>query len=304
MKKAELALREDIIARCREMNSSGINQGTSGNISVRFEDRMLISPSATPYDQMTPEMIASVGLEDTSGRYEGPLKPSTEWRFHQKLLRGRPDAGAVVHAHPTYCTTLAIARKEIPSCHYMIAAFGGNNVRCAGYATFGSEELSELAIDAMTDRTACLLANHGMIAIGETLAKAMWRAIELETIAKQYYLSLAIGGPVLLSDAAIDDTHRGFAGYGLQDDADAEKPKPKRRAPKKPAAKTAAAGKPAAKASATKKPAAKTAAASKPATRTTAAKKPATKSAAAKKPAAKKPAAKTAAAKKPPASKK
>lgn len=304
MKKAELALREDIIARCREMNSSGINQGTSGNISVRFEDRMLISPSATPYDQMTPEMIASVGLEDTSGRYEGPLKPSTEWRFHQKLLRGRPDAGAVVHAHPTYCTTLAIARKEIPSCHYMIAAFGGNNVRCAGYATFGSEELSELAIDAMADRTACLLANHGMIAIGETLAKAMWRAIELETIAKQYYLSLAIGGPVLLSDAAIDDTHRGFAGYGLQDDADAEKPKPKPRAPKKPAAKTAAAGKPAAKASATKKPAAKTAAASKPATRTTASKKPATKSAAARKPAAKKPAAKTAAAKKPPASKK
>lgn len=287
MKKAELALREDIIARCREMNSSGINQGTSGNISVRYEDRMLISPSATPYDQMTPDMIASVGLEDTSGRYEGPLKPSTEWRFHQKLLRGRPDAGAVVHAHPTYCTTLAIARKEIPSCHYMIAAFGGNNVRCAGYATFGSEELSELAIDAMTGRTACLLANHGMIAIGETLAKAMWRAIELETIAKQYYLSLAIGGPVLLSDAAIDDTHRGFAGYGLQDDAGKETPKPKRRAAKKPAAKTAAAKKPAAKAEAAKKPAAKATAAAKPAAKTAAARKPAAKAAAARKPAAK-----------------
>ncbi|WP_298819648.1 class II aldolase/adducin family protein [uncultured Roseibium sp.] len=237
MKKAELALREEIIARCKEMNSSGINQGTSGNISVRFEDRMLISPSATPYDQMTPDMIASVGLDDTSGRYEGPLKPSTEWRFHQKLLHGRPDAGAVVHAHPTYCTTLAIARKEIPSCHYMVAAFGGNNVRCAGYATFGSEELSELAIEAMTDRTACLLANHGMIAIGENLAKAMWRAIELETIAKQYYLSLVIGGPVLLSDAAIDDTHRGFAGYGLQDSEADKKPKPRRRAPKKTPAK-------------------------------------------------------------------
>ncbi|WFE90601.1 class II aldolase/adducin family protein [Roseibium porphyridii] len=237
MKKAELALREEIIARCKEMNASGINQGTSGNISVRFEDRMLISPSATPYDQMTPDMIASVGLDDTSGAYEGPLKPSTEWRFHQKLLRGRPDAGAVVHAHPTYCTTLAIARKEIPSCHYMVAAFGGNNVRCAGYATFGSEELSELAIEAMTDRTACLLANHGMIAIGENLAKAMWRAIELETIAKQYYLSLVIGGPVLLSDAAIDDTHRGFAGYGLQDSEADKKPKPRRRAPKKTPAK-------------------------------------------------------------------
>nr|WP_319383628.1 class II aldolase/adducin family protein [uncultured Roseibium sp.] len=288
MKKAELALREDIIARCREMNSSGINQGTSGNISVRYEDRMLISPSATPYDQMTPDMIASVGLEDTSGRYEGPLKPSTEWRFHQKLLRGRPDAGAVVHAHPTYCTTLAIARKEIPSCHYMIAAFGGNNVRCAGYATFGSEDLSELAIDAMTDRTACLLANHGMIAIGETLAKAMWRAIELETIAKQYYLSLAIGGPVLLSDAAIDDTHRGFAGYGLQDDAGKVTPKPKRRAAKKPAAKTAAAKKPAAKAAAAAKPAAKTAAARKPAAKAAAARKPAAKAAATRKPSARK----------------
>ncbi|EFO32029.1 L-fuculose-1-phosphate aldolase [Roseibium sp. TrichSKD4] len=217
MNKDELALREEIVARCREMNSSGINQGTSGNISVRFEDRMLISPSATPYDQMTPEMVSSVGLEDTSVACEGPLKPSTEWRFHQKLLRDRPDAGAVVHAHPTYCTTLAIARKDIPSCHYMIAAFGGTSVRCAGYATFGTEELSVLAIEAMQDRTACLLANHGMIAIGENLAKAMWRAIELETIAKQYYLSLQIGGPTILSDEEIEDTMKGFSGYGLQD---------------------------------------------------------------------------------------
>lgn len=224
MKQAEKKLRSEIVARCREMNSSGINQGTSGNVSARFEGRMLISPSATPYDDMTPEMIASVALDDDSGAFKGPLKPSTEWRFHQKLLRGREDAAAVVHAHPTYCTTLAIARKEIPACHYMIAAFGGNTVRCAGYATFGSAELSELTIDAMKDRTACLLANHGMVTIGESLAKAMWRAIELETIAKQYYLSLAIGGPVLLSDAAIDDTHRGFSGYGLQDDAGKKKP--------------------------------------------------------------------------------
>ena len=132
MKKAEMALRKEIVARCREMNASGINQGTSGNISVRYRDKMLISPSATPYDEMTPEMIASVALNDNSGAFEGPLKPSTEWRFHQKLLRDRLDAEAVVHAHPTYCTTLAIARREIPSCHYMIAAFGGNNVRLRG----------------------------------------------------------------------------------------------------------------------------------------------------------------------------
>jgi len=146
-----------------------------------------------------------------------PLKPSTEWRFHHRLLRQRSDAMAVVHAHSPYCTTLAIARREIPACHYMIAAFGGTNVRCAGYATFGTAALSDLAIEAMQDRTACLLANHGMIAIGDSLPKAMWRAIELETIAKQYYLSLAIGGPVLLDDAAIADTLNGFAGYGVQE---------------------------------------------------------------------------------------
>lgn len=223
MNDAERALREEVVARCREMNSSGINQGTSGNISARFEDRMLISPSAIPYDALEPEMIASIPLDDWSGVWEGPLKPSTEWRFHHKLLRGRPDAGAVVHAHPTYATTLAMARKPIPACHYMIAAFGGNNVRCAGYARFGTEELSELAIEAMEDRTACLLANHGMIAVGETLAKAMWRAIELETIAKQYYHTLQIGGPTILTDGEVDETLAAFAGYGVQDDAGRKK---------------------------------------------------------------------------------
>lgn len=217
MKQKEKELRREIVARCREMNTSGINQGTSGNISVLFEDRMLISPSAIPYDELEPEMIASFTL-DGSGAWEGPMRPSTEWRFHLNLLHERPDAHAVVHAHPPYCTTLAIARKEIPACHYMIAAFGGNNIRCAGYATFGTQELADLALDAIRDRTACLLANHGMITIGKTLAKAMWRAIELETIARQYYLSLQIGGPVLLSDAAIKLTAQGFASYGLQDD--------------------------------------------------------------------------------------
>ncbi|MEL7137897.1 MAG: class II aldolase/adducin family protein [Pseudomonadota bacterium] len=231
MKKAEKELRAEIVAACRAMNAQGINQGTSGNISARFDDRMLISPSATPYDRIEPEMVASIPLDDASGTWDGPLKPSTEWRFHHKLLRGRSDAGAVVHAHPTYCTTLAMARKPIPSAHYMIAAFGGNDVRCAGYATFGTEALSELALDAMQDRTACLLANHGMITIGETLEKAMWRAVELETIAKQYYHTLLIGGPVLLSDAEVEDTHKGFGSYGIQDNKG--KARPKTRATKK-----------------------------------------------------------------------
>ena len=216
MEQDERDLRAKIVAQCRALNASGINQGTSGNISARFEDRMLISPSATPYDDMTPEMIASVRLDDDSGAYEGPLKPSTEWRFHQALLRGREDAQAVVHAHPTYCTALAIARKDIPACHYMIAAFGGNTVRCAGYATYGTAKLSALTMDAMQDRTACLLANHGMVTIGESLAKAMWRAVELEALAKQYCLNLSVGGPVLLSDAEIEETLTGFSSYGLQ----------------------------------------------------------------------------------------
>ena len=219
MNKAEQSLREEIIDRGREMNAAGINQGTSGNISARFGNRMLITPSAVPYEDLVPEMIASVGLDESGGAWEGPLAPSTEWRFHHALLRDRHDAEAVVHAHPTWCTALAMARKEIPACHYMIACFGGNNVRCAGYVRFGTDELSSLAVAALEGRTACLLANHGMITIGDTLAKAMWRAVELETIARQYYLSLQIGGPTLLSDAEVEETLAEFAGYGVPDDA-------------------------------------------------------------------------------------
>jgi len=215
---AERDLRQAIIDQCKFMNSSGLNQGTSGNISARFEDKMLITPSATPYDKMTPEMITTMPFDGEYGRWEGPLKPSTEWRFHFDILRNRTDMTAVVHAHPTYCTALAMARKEIPAAHYMIAAFGGMNVRCAPFACYGTPELSEIAIAALEDRTACLLANHGSIAMGEDLDKAMWRAVELETIARQYYLTLCIGGPVLLSEAEYDQTVANFSSYGIQDD--------------------------------------------------------------------------------------
>lgn len=219
MKKAEKALRAEIVARCREMNASGINQGTSGNISVAHDGRMLITPSAIPYDQLEPEMIAAIPLDGGETDWTGPLKPSTEWRFHLALQRERPEMPAVVHAHPTYCTALAMARQEIPACHYMIACFGGTNVRVAGYARYGTAALAGLAVEAMQGRMACLLANHGMIATGETLAKAMWRAIELETIARQYFVSLQLGGPVLLTDDEIAETMRGFATYGLQSTA-------------------------------------------------------------------------------------
>ncbi len=209
--------REALVTACRQMNALGINQGTSGNISVRCGESMLISPSATPYHLMQAKDVAAMPLAGEYGSWAGPLKPSTEWRFHLDIMRSRPDAGAVVHAHPTYCTALAITRRGIPACHYMMAAFGGIDVRCAPYATFGTKELSEHAIRALDGRNACLLANHGMIVVGADLDKAMWLAVELETIARQYYLSLLIGGPVVLSEADIAETAAKFTTYGLQD---------------------------------------------------------------------------------------
>ena len=217
MKTDEKKLRENIIAKARWMNASGLNQGTSGNISARYKDAMLITPSATPYDDMLPDMIAAMPLEGKYGDWKGPLKPSTEWRFHLDIMQVRPDVGGIVHTHSTYASVLAIARKAIPACHYMIAAFGGMDIRCAGYARYGTKDLSEHAIKALEGRTGCLLANHGMIATGSSLDKAMWLAVELETIAKQYYMSLLIGGPVLLTEAEIAETSKGFSTYGLQD---------------------------------------------------------------------------------------
>lgn len=211
--------RNDIVAACREMIALGLNQGTSGNVSIRHGNRMLISPSAVPYDEMEPEMIASMDLSgEMDGAWEGPNKPSTEWRFHWKLLKERTDLSALVHAHPSHCTALAILRKPIPACHYMIAAFGGMDVRCAAYHTFGTVELADMVVEAMQDRTACLMANHGMVAGGAGIEQAMWRAVELETIARQYHLALQLGDPVLLSKEEIDAALDGFSGYGVQND--------------------------------------------------------------------------------------
>lgn len=215
----DLQARRSLIEACRSMNRLGINQGTSGNISLRRGAKMLISPSAVPYDEMKPEQIAAIPFEGRYGAYEGPLKPSTEWQFHYAIMRSRPEVHAVVHSHPTFATTLAIARRGIPSCHYMIAAFGGTDVRCSGYATFGSKELADEALKALEGRNACLLANHGIVVCAPTLPKAMWLAVELETIARQYYHSLLIGGPSLLSGAEIAETAGKFATYGLQDEA-------------------------------------------------------------------------------------
>ncbi len=208
--------RHALVDACRRMTACGITQGTSGNISLRDGPRMWISPSATPAETLAAADVPAMGIDAADGAWTGGRKPSTEWRFHRDILRARPDVGAVVHGHPTFCTALAIARRPIPPVHYMIAAFGGADIRCAPYATFGTAELSACAVRALEGRNACLLANHGMIACGPTLARAMWLAVELETLARQYWHSLLIGGPVLLTDAELADAVRQFDGYGQQ----------------------------------------------------------------------------------------
>ncbi len=213
----EAEIRRAIVEACRAMNALGINQGTSGNISVRHDGTMLITPTSTPYDEMCPEDIAAVAIPGEDETWKGRRPPSTEWRFHRDILRARPEAGAIVHAHPPYCTALAIARRDIPGCHYMMAVFGGTDVRVADYATFGTSELSRNALAALEGRSACLLANHGMIVFGPSLRRAMWAAVELETIARQYYLSLLIGGPHILSDTEIADAGRKLGAYGAQE---------------------------------------------------------------------------------------
>lgn len=203
--------RQSIIDACLRMHALGINQGTSGNISLRHQAGMLITPTSVPYEAMTPERIVYMGLD---GSFDPSQRPSSEWRFHLDILRARPEANAVVHAHPPYATILAIMGLEIPPIHYMIACAGGDTIRCAPYATFGTQELSGHAVTALKGRLACLLAHHGMIAIGSSLAKALWLAVEVETLARQYHGCLQIGTPRLLPDEEINNVLGRMAGYG------------------------------------------------------------------------------------------
>ena len=202
-----------IIEACKAMNRSGINQGTSGNISVRQGAGLLITPTSLPYDQMQPADIVWLGFD---GTVAGTRQPSSEWRFHLDIMRAKPEVGAVVHAHPTACTTLSIMGKGIPPLHYMIAICGGHDIRCAPYATFGTEELSRYALSALEGRSACLLGHHGMIATGASLDQALWRAIEVETLAKQYLGCLPFGEPPLLSEDEIAKVIKKMASYGHQ----------------------------------------------------------------------------------------
>jgi len=207
-------VRQKIIRLCLQMNTTGLNQGTSGNISVRHGGMMLITPSGIPYEKLLPADIASMSLEDNSSDWQGPYKPSSEWEFHKAVLRAKPTLNAIVHTHSMFATIASIARQRIPACHYMVAAFGGNSVECAEYATFGTPALSVNILQAMKNRTACLLANHGMIAGGKDLDQAMWAAVELETLAKQFYHAQLAGNMVVLPDDEMERVVEKFKTYG------------------------------------------------------------------------------------------
>ncbi len=215
------AEREALVAAARRMNALGINQGTSGNLGLRAGDGLLVTPSGVDYEAMQPADIVEMDF-DGNVRAAAGRKPSSEWRFHRDILGARGEFGAVVHTHAMFATTLACLGRDIPAFHYMVAAAGGNSIRCAPYATFGTQELSDHALAALEGRRACLLANHGMIACGETLDRAMALAVEVETLAAQYWRALQIGTPNLLDDAEMERVLEKFKTYGSQAAGDDE----------------------------------------------------------------------------------
>ncbi|QCT86435.1 L-fuculose-phosphate aldolase [Escherichia sp. E4742] len=207
-------LSREIIETCLEMTRLGLNQGTAGNVSTRFENGMLITPSGIPYERMTENMIVYV---DDNGKYEEGKIPSSEWRFHMAAYQSRPDVSAVVHNHAIHCTAVSILNRPIPAIHYMIAAAGGNSIPCAPYATFGTRELSEHVALALKNRKAILLQHHGLIACEVNLEKALWLAQEVEVLAQLYLSTLAITDPVpVLSDEEIAVVLEKFKTYGLR----------------------------------------------------------------------------------------
>ena len=206
-----LMARQAVLDTARAMNSVGLNQGASGNVSVRCDEGFLITPSGLAYDDCTADEMV---LMDYDGKPTGDLAPSSEWRFHRDIYLAKPDMQAVVHAHSPACTTLAVLNREIPPFHYMVAMAGGKTIPCASYATFGSQALSDNIIEALADRRACLIANHGMIAIGATLEKALALAVEVEHLAGVYRDACQLGEPVMIDDAEMDRVLEKFKTYG------------------------------------------------------------------------------------------
>jgi L-fuculose-phosphate aldolase len=211
---SEAQLRQQVVDTVRQMNSLGINQGTSGNASVRHKDGMLITPSGMPYEAMAAADVVFVRLSDGEYQARAGLKPSSEWRFHRDILAARPDLNAVVHTHGRAVTTLACLHQDIPAFHYMVAVAGGDSIRCAPYALFGTQGLSDNALRALKDRKACLLANHGMIAADTSLEKALALGVEVETLADTYWRCLQVTRPAILNRAQMAEVLERFKTYG------------------------------------------------------------------------------------------
>lgn len=205
----EQELRQQLVAVARRMNASGINQGTSGNLSARIPGGMLITPSSLPYEQMEPTDLVALDLAGLP-RDAGARRPSSEWRLHADILASRPEVQAVLHCHSIHATALACHGRAIPPFHYMTAVAGGDDIRCAPYATFGTAELSALAVQALEGRLACLLAQHGQVTVGSSLDQALRIAIEVETLARMYLQALQLGEPPLLSPEQMAAVHHQF----------------------------------------------------------------------------------------------
>lgn len=204
-------LRRALIEGSERLDALGMNRNATGNMSVRYDDGFLITPSGLPSRAMT---TADIVYMDLDGTATGRCQPSSEWRLHRDVLARRPDIGAVVHTHASFCTTLAVLKRDIPAFHYMVAVTGGTSVRCAPYATFGSQALADAAVQALEGRKACLLAHHGMLALGHDLDEAVAIAIEVEALAEQYWRALQLGEPDRLSDEEMAVVIDKFKRYG------------------------------------------------------------------------------------------
>ena len=207
----EPALRAALVTTCRALRERGLTFGTSGNVSARLGDGFLVSPTGVDYAALRADDVPFVQWD---GTWFGPLAPSSEWRFHRDILRARPEVAAIVHTHSTHATALACRGQGIPAFHYMVAVAGGTDIRCAPYATYGTQELSDAALAALDGRRACLLGNHGVIAMGKDLPAALSLAGEVENLAQQYLLSLLGGQPRLLDEAEMLRVVDKFKRYG------------------------------------------------------------------------------------------
>jgi L-fuculose-phosphate aldolase len=211
MSMTELQLRAAVAGASRTTVEQGLNRGSSGNVSARHDNGFLVTPSGLPSASIEPQQVVAMTM---AGEVAGELAASSEWRIHRDIYRARPEAGAVVHVHSPFAVALACLRRDIPAFHYMVAVAGGRDIRCAGYATFGSQALSDRVLAALEGRRACLMANHGMVSLGRDPAQAVALAVEIESLCEQYWRASLMGEPVLLTDAEMDEALAKFQGYG------------------------------------------------------------------------------------------